>query len=299
MGETGRNNVDHEHQKHRREEAALNKVANNVNKIIQKKDWSFEDKKEVLKKKFYALETHGLNADDLHELFFLSRHRDKSIRAYVGGIAATVAQSGKYPDEFAGFLLTLIGENENRRDALESLQYDQRSDLLYLYGGLLIQDSDELVRVQASENLAGLNEPAVRPFLEAGLEDKSVLVRFYCAYGLGLVRAKESESRLVALQKADGDIQVRAACWAALFLITTDEAWLDKMIGLLNHENDSVCQNVINYLSDAIEMELIEADTAIKAVNEVLETEERLHIAEDMKEFLAKYWDGSNQNTKS
>lgn len=235
----------------------------------------------------------GISSSSLKTLYYLFNHSDLTVRQFV-----IIVASKKIADkcvkktqlkQLECLLLIGLSDKHTKSDALEGLANFANNNLVYFFGGILLNDSNELVRVQAAENLSISKNKAAIPFLEKSLNDKSYLVKSYGAYGLGLLHSVESVDILTKLQNRCKHVQVKAACSGALFLLTRDNIWLDKLLTALSDEDYHVPMNVIIYIEDAIEKGLISFDDVSRTVWQSLKRQKNKPTCLRIEQFLKRH----------
>lgn len=235
-----------------------------------------------------AIKRKDPDSISLNDLFFLSRHKDPSVRQTVIEIVKEKIkkEKGRNKEELFPLLLIGIGDKDCRYEALEGLIYYREKNLVFLLGGILLQDKDPLVRVQASEILASVGDNSAIPFLEHSLTDKDPLVRVYSAYGLALLDSKENIPNLIRLQKLSRKMTVKAACWGGLLLLTKERIWLEKLLEVIDHSDYHVPMQAINYIENAIEEGIILRENVVSRIKTSLRNEKRKAVSSRMKRFI-------------
>jgi HEAT repeats len=235
----------------------------------------------------------GMKRSFFRTLCYLFNHNDLSVRRLV-----IITAADKLKDKHVTKaqlrqieLLLVIGlsDKDTRCDALEGLSYFSDDNLLPLYGGILLNDSNKLVRVQAAENLSCSNDKAAIPFLEAALKDKSYLVRMYSAYGLGRLNSYNSIDKLTKLENTSRNMQIKTACAGGLLLLTGEKIWLDKLLGALSDDNYYVPMNAIVYIEDAIDNGLTTFDVVSKTVRKSLKKQNHKPTYLRIKDFIKRF----------
>lgn len=257
-----------------------------IQNIIALKNKSYnqlEEKLNVIKRRRNVLKA-------LPELFFLSQHKDAYVRQSVVEIVKRNIQDSNKGTQRSLLPLVLrgVGDPDCRYEALEGLIKFREKPYIFLIGSILLQDNSPIVRVQASDLLASLQQAEGIPFLEGSLDDKYALVRVYSAYGLALLDSKESIPKLIKLEKKDREITVKTACWGALFLLTGKRLWLEKMLRVLNHRNYHVPMQVINYISNAVDGGAISFMDVAPYIEQYSRNEKRKAVSSRMYEFLRR-----------
>lgn len=261
------------------------------NKKIQKLMFLKQQDYINLKAKLDTIRKRSIDSDSLNELFFLSQHKDPSVRQTVIEIVKDKIKEGKRMKEQLYILLLIgVGDKDCRYKALEGLTYYPSKSSVFLLGSILLQDRDPLIRVEASNLLASLNQSLAIPFLERSLADEDPLVLVYSAYGLALLDSKESIPKLIQLQKLTRKMTVKVACWGGLLLLMKERMWIEKLLNVLNHSDYHVPMQVINYLNNAIEEGIILPEDVIPHIKISLRNEKRRAVSTRMKNFLDRYW---------
>lgn len=232
----------------------------------------------------------GISPSSLKTLYLLFNHSDLAVRQFVIIIALKKLEDENVNNaqlkQIEHLLIIGLGDKDTRCDALEGLSNFTDKNYIFLYGGMLLNDSNELVRVQAAENLSFTNNKEAIPFLEESLKDKSYLVKKYGAYGLGLLHSYKSINKLIELQKNNKNVLVKTACSGALLLLTNNHVWLDKLLLALSDKDYHVPMNAILYIEDAIEQGIISFDDVSAKVGKSLITQEHKPTFSRIEQFL-------------
>lgn len=241
--------------------------------------------------KLNEIASNPLDPSTFSIMYFLMQHQDEFVRLNViDAITKVLANTtNKNKEILLPLILIGIGDKECRYNALPLLRYYPENTFFFLLTGILLQDKNPLVRVQASELIIELKQPEGIPFLEEALTDKAPLVRAYSAYGLALLESAASVPLLFRLQKNERNTQVKAACWGGLLLLTKEPLWLNKMLNSLGSADYHVPMQIITYLDDAIEKNIVEPEDAILQVQKYLQKETRVAVSSRMADFIEDY----------
>ena len=173
-------------------------------------------------------------------------------------------KTAKYDKLLEPFIFLGLNDNEDAFYVAEAIPFIRDKQVKFSLCVALLNHKDDLVRVNAVENLYEFSNPMIAGLLEDKISDKDALVRSFAVYGLAMQKSTKSVKLILKQLQKERSPMAKVNMFGALFVLTRDYTWYDKMIKSLSYKNHLAPMQVRYGIGLAIDRGILNKNRAVQ-----------------------------------